>query len=62
MEIDHILPVSKGGSDDMANKQLPCRLCNRVKSNRDMDYLRARIAEHPELWRDPDIWRRKDCA
>lgn len=62
MEIDHIVPKSKGGTDDPDNLQLLCRLCNRVKGDRDMDYLREKIERFPEIWRDPKIWTRKDCA
>lgn len=34
LEIDHIVPVSQGGSDEMSNLQTLCILCNRAKSNR----------------------------
>ena len=33
-EIDHILPVSQEGSDDIDNLQLLCRTCNRKWSSR----------------------------
>ena len=33
MEVDHIRPWSKGGSDEVYNLQPLCRPCNRSKSN-----------------------------
>lgn len=33
-EIDHIKPLSEGGSNDTSNLQALCLMCHRVKSNR----------------------------
>ena len=39
LEVDHIIARSNGGTDDIKNLQLLCTLCNKIKGNRDMDYL-----------------------
>ena len=33
MEVDHIIPWSQGGSDELHNLQAVCKRCNRSKSN-----------------------------
>jgi hypothetical protein len=33
LEIDHIIPTARGGSDDEPNLWLACRLCNNFKSD-----------------------------
>ncbi len=45
LEIDRIRPGAAGGEYTPDNTQLLCGWCNRVKGNRDMDYLAARIAQ-----------------
>jgi len=34
LEIDHIKPLSKGGLDNINNKQALCQKCNNTKSNK----------------------------
>ena len=45
LEIDHIVPKSKGGQDTYGNYQLLCGNCNRRKGNSTMEHLRAKIAK-----------------
>ncbi len=43
LEVDHIVPRAKGGTDHLGNLQLLCGHCNRVKGDRGMEYLRAKL-------------------
>ncbi len=43
LEVDHIIARSKGGTDHIGNLQLLCGSCNRIKGNRGMEYLRAKL-------------------
>lgn len=43
-QVDHIVPVSKGGTDDVSNLVPACRSCNSSKGNRDVDEWRSTIA------------------
>jgi site-specific DNA-methyltransferase (adenine-specific) len=43
MEIDHIIPKSKGGGDYYENYQLLCGSCNRTKGSNTMEHLRLKI-------------------
>lgn len=41
LECDHIVPVSKGGSDDLDNLATACRACNRSKGAKDLESWRV---------------------
>ena len=43
LEVDHIIARAKGGTDHLDNLQLLCGHCNRVKGDRGMEYLRAKL-------------------
>ncbi len=43
LEVDHIVPKSKGGGDYVKNYQLLCGNCNRTKGDRPMEYLMTKI-------------------
>jgi site-specific DNA-methyltransferase (adenine-specific) len=49
LEIDHIVPKSKGGGDYYENYQLLCGSCNRIKGDRPMEYLRMQIETREKL-------------
>lgn len=38
-EVDHIVPIEKGGSEDDSNLQLLCKECHRKKTARDRGYV-----------------------
>ena len=44
LEVDHIISRRKGGTDHAENLQLLCGSCNRVKGDRGMEYLAAKLA------------------
>lgn len=52
IEVDHAIPFSKGGSEDIDNLHLSCGWCNSHKSDRlsiyDVD-IKPRILKHPKL-------------
>ncbi len=43
LEVDHIIPRSKGGTDDLDNLQTLCKKCNAGKSNKDNTDLRRKV-------------------
>ncbi|MDR0327641.1 MAG: HNH endonuclease [Planctomycetaceae bacterium] len=52
LEIDHIVPKSKGGGDYYDNYQLLCANCNRIKGDRPMEYLRLKIETRERMMKN----------
>jgi site-specific DNA-methyltransferase (adenine-specific) len=49
LDIDHIIPDTKGGGSYYENYQLLCGQCNSVKGKRPMEYLRIKIKAREKL-------------
>ena len=43
LTIDHIVPTSQDGTEDFENLQLLCNLCNSIKGDRSMEYLKKSV-------------------
>jgi site-specific DNA-methyltransferase (adenine-specific) len=43
LEVDHVVPQSRGGTGHIENLQLLCASCNRIKGDRDQAYLMAQL-------------------
>lgn len=46
-EVDHVVPLAKGGAHEWANLAPACATCNRLKSDRDMSDWLALSAGQP---------------
>lgn len=57
LEIDHIVPVSKGGDNSLLNLITSCRDCNRGKTNRELSDDTAVKAQKRQL---DDLQQRKE--
>lgn len=44
LEVDHYIPISKGGTNDLSNLKTSCRRCNRQKKDK--------LPEEFEKWRE----------
>lgn len=51
LEVDHIQPLSKGGSDEMTNLRTACRSCNQDRNRRRGDKVQPHAS-----------WQRKGCG
>ena len=49
LEVDHVVPKSRGGSDHISNLQLLCGSCNRIKGDRSQAYLLAELRKRNTL-------------
>jgi 5-methylcytosine-specific restriction endonuclease McrA len=48
--VDHILPLNKGGTDELDSKQAAHRLCNRFKSDKTEDDIAVRDFVTSRTW------------
>lgn len=49
MQVDHVVPLRKGGEDTLDNMLPACRSCNHYKSTLTVEQFRAAIARMPEV-------------
>jgi hypothetical protein len=62
IELEHIIPVAKGGSNDESNLWLACPLCNRFKSDRttavdpETDKTEPLFNPRTQAWKEHFLW------
>lgn len=49
MQVDHAVPLRKGGEDTLENMLPACRSCNRYKSTLTVEQFRAAVGRMPEV-------------
>ena len=60
--IDHVLPVSRGGTDDLSNLALACRNCNERRGNRceagdsETGAITPLFDPRTQLWAEHFLW------
>jgi 5-methylcytosine-specific restriction endonuclease McrA len=58
MQVDHVVPLSRGGSDTMINMLPSCRSCNYTKDSLTLEGFREIISKWPDvLMRDSVTYR-----
>jgi 5-methylcytosine-specific restriction endonuclease McrA len=53
--LDHIIPLSSGGTDDLLNLRILCRICHGLRYGKEHEQERQRMIERGEM---PDGWER----
>lgn len=57
-EVDHMVPLYRGGTDDLSNFIAACKSCNYLKDTFLVEEFRKQIAKYPErLYRDEATFR-----
>lgn len=49
MQVDHVVPLRKGGEDTLENMLPACRSCNHYKSTLTVEQFRVAVARMPEV-------------
>lgn len=58
MQVDHIIPLKKGGEDELWNMICSCRSCNHYKSTLTLEQFREQLKQIPQrLIRDSATFR-----
>lgn len=55
LTIDHVVPISKGGTNGWDNVVAACRSCNEVKGNRSLEQMGWRLRRKPNRPRNLDL-------
>ena len=52
LEVDHVIPVASGGTDEMANLTTSCFDCNRGKSDRSLGAVQETVQHRADLLKE----------